>query len=99
MRATTVGFITAILSVAVCAAGLAQELSESQKYTELLGPHYGKWNVAFGKLTGVDGEYRYIYLEPGLGIAYPNPEDGFILKRRPEANTQYCILMGVRKGK
>lgn len=82
--------------------GLAQPLRDpeiAREYNELLGPKYEHWNVLFGPLVGVDGDDKYAYWKPGLGIAYPRPGDGMILKCHPREDTQYCVLIGIRKKK
>lgn len=83
-----VSFLAAAIGGTLGAEALAQEGKKDQ---------YERWRVAFGPLTEVDGDYRFLEIPPGLGIAYPKPEDGMMLKCRPEDGTQYCILVGVRK--
>ncbi len=63
-----------------------------------LGPQYDQWNVVFGSLNSVNGDDRYMFVEPAP-IEYPRPGDGIILKCSPEADTQYCVLVAVRKKK
>jgi hypothetical protein len=106
MRIPIVVLVAGIFSAAVGTMGFAQELSDTQldDYVargsmKLLPQPFSPWNVFFGKLYGSAGEWKYMYFKPGFMLAYPNPEDGVILKCRPEGDTQYCVFIAVRKAK